>query len=80
MQVDTENLQRAPHHVHGHGLLKGALIAAALWLLLPVFGLGLYKNSSGDISFDLWYLLVFMVIGLVLMHEFIAPLPPKEHQ
>ena len=62
---------------HGHFLLKASCIAFALWLLLPVFGVGLYKNASGDRSFDMWYPLSLMTIALVIMHEFIAPLPPK---
>jgi len=79
MLIEDENITIAHAEKHkGHWLMKGSLIGLGLWSLLPIFGVGLYKNSSGDRSFDLWYLLVLMVIALVVMHEFIAPLPPKE--
>jgi len=63
---------------HGHFLLKASCTLFVLWLLLPVFGIGTYKNSSGQLSFDMWYPLSLMTIALVIMHEFIAPVPPKE--
>jgi hypothetical protein len=63
---------------HGHFLLKASLAAFFLSLLLPVFGIGVYKNSSGQLNFEMWYPLGVMTIALVVMHEFIAPMPPKE--
>jgi len=74
----TESSGEAHAEAHGGFLLKASLVAFAVWLALPVFGIGIYKNSSGDRSFDMWYPLSLMTIALVIMHEFIAPLPPKD--
>ncbi len=63
---------------HGHFLLKASLGAFFLSLLLPVFGIGVYKNTSGELNFEIWYVLGVMTVALVVMHEFIAPMPPKE--
>jgi hypothetical protein len=78
--LEAEESVRTEHGVkhRGHWLLKASLFGLLGWGFLPVFGIGIYKNTSGDRSFDLWYLLVFMIIALILMHELIAPLPPKE--
>ena len=46
--------------------------------MLPVFGVGFYRNGSGQLFFQLWYLVGFMVIAFFLMHELITPLPPKD--
>jgi hypothetical protein len=71
---------KAQAHEGGHGafLVKLFLFANLAWLVLPVFGIGIYKNGSGDISFDLWYLIAFLVLAFLLMHEIITPMPPKE--
>jgi predicted branched-subunit amino acid permease len=80
MLIDAdENVTTAHAEKHkGHWLLKASLAALLLWPLLAAFGVGVYRNTSGDRSFDLWYLIVYMLIALVVMHEFIAPMPPKE--
>lgn len=81
MLIDAEKAEHAgdthSDKPHGHFLLKASIVAFGLWLFLPVFGIGLYRNASGDRSFDMWYPLSLMTIALVIMHEFIAPLPPK---
>ena len=79
MLQETENVTIAHAEKHkGHWLLKASLIALLAWPLLAFFGIGVYRNASGDRSFDLWYLLAYMIIALIVMHEFIAPLPPRE--
>jgi len=82
MLIDAHAVEHAgdthSEEAHGHFLMKASLAAFAIWLLLPVFGIGLYRNASGDRSFDMWYVLSLMAIALVIMHEFIAPIPPKE--
>ena len=78
MLIDAAENVSVSHEKHGHGLLKWATILMMAWAVLPFFGIGLHKTTSGDRSFDLWFLLSFMVIALVVMHEFIAPLPPKD--
>ena len=49
-----------------------------LFASLPVFGVGFYRNGSGQLFFQLWYLIGFMIIAFFLMHELITPLPPKD--
>jgi hypothetical protein len=84
MLIDADKAEHAgdrhPDKPHGHFLLKASLVAFVLWLFLPVFGIGVYRNTSGDRSFDMWYPLTLMTIALIIMHEFIAPLPPKESE
>jgi hypothetical protein len=81
MLTDTE-IETAPAEAHdkahGHWHIKIALALFGLGALLPLFGIGVYKNSSGDRCFDLGYLIPMMLVALFIMHEFIAPLPPKE--
>jgi hypothetical protein len=48
------------------------------YALLPAFGAGLYRNGSGQVFFENWYLLGFLVVSFFLMHELITPLPPKD--
>jgi hypothetical protein len=62
----------------GHKAVLVFLVALCAWATLPVFGVGSYRNGSGQLFFDLWYLVVFMVIAFFLMHELITPLPPKD--
>lgn len=62
----------------GHKAVLVFLAALCLYSVLPVFGVGFYRNSSGQLFFQLWYLVGFMLIGFLLMHELITPLPPKE--
>jgi hypothetical protein len=71
---------QAHQHQGGHGALmvKLFLFANVAWLALPVFGIGTYRNGSGDLSFELWYLVAFLVLAFLLMHEIITPMPPKE--
>lgn len=81
MLTDAGQTVEKSHDVdeHGHGRIIKILIGAlSLWALLPVFHIGTYTNASGDRSFDLWYLMVFLVIAFFLMHEVITPLPPKD--
>ena len=54
------------------------LFALLAYSTLPVFGVGFYRNGSGQLFFQLWYLIGFMVIAFFLMHELITPLPPKD--
>jgi hypothetical protein len=77
MLMDEAN-EKAHEPAEGHGMLKIALILFGVAALLPLFGIGVYRNASGDRCFDLWYLIALMLVALFIMHEFIAPLPPKE--
>jgi hypothetical protein len=54
------------------------LVALCAYSVLPVFGIGFYRNGSNQLFFQLWYLIGFMVIAFFLMHELITPLPPKD--
>ena len=67
---------RDTHAEKGHKAVLVLLALFCAYALLPAFGAGLYRNGSGQVFFDLWYLLGFMVIGFFLMHELITPLPP----
>jgi hypothetical protein len=62
---------------HGHKAVLVLLVAFCAYSLVPVFGVGFYRNGSGQKFFDLWYLLGFMIVAFFLMHELITPLPPK---
>jgi hypothetical protein len=62
----------------GHGALRALLIAFVAYALVPLFGVGRYRNGSGQTFFENWYLLGFLVVSFFLMHELITPLPPKE--
>jgi hypothetical protein len=62
----------------GHKAVLVFLAALCLYSVLPVFGVGFYRNGSGQLFFQLWYLVGFMLIGFLLMHELITPLPPKD--
>ena len=62
----------------GHKAVLIFLVALLAYSLLPVFGVGFYRNGSGQLFFQLWYLIGFMVIAFFLMHELITPLPPKD--
>ena len=67
------------HEGHkGHKAVLIFLVALLAYSLLPVFGVGFYRNGSGQLFFQLWYLIGFMVIAFFLMHELITPLPPKD--
>lgn len=68
---------RDTHAEKGHKAVLVLLALVGVFALLPVFGAGLYRNGSGQVFFDVWYLIGFMVIGFFLMHELITPLPPK---
>jgi hypothetical protein len=68
---------RDTHAEKGHKAVHVLLALVGAFALLPVFGAGLYRNGSGQVFFDVWYLIGFMVIGFFLMHELITPLPPK---
>jgi hypothetical protein len=70
--------QHAAGEAHGHKSVRYLLLLLIAYALLPAFGIGLYRNSSGDRFFSFWYLLVFLVISFFLIHEFITPMPPKE--
>ena len=62
----------------GHKAVQLLLVALCAYGVLPVFGIGFYRNGSNQLFFQLWYLIGFMVIAFFLMHELITPLPPKE--
>ncbi|MGZ6971126.1 MAG: hypothetical protein ACXVID_05650 [Thermoanaerobaculia bacterium] len=62
----------------GHPAVLIFLLALCAYGTLPVFGVGFYRNGSGQLFFQLWYLIGFMVIAFFLMHELITPLPPKD--
>ena len=80
LDQETEHAPEPGKSHESHFAVKLILILLAGWAVLPVFGIGLWKNSSGDLSFDLWYLIVFMLIAFALMHEFITPLPAGDRQ
>lgn len=63
---------------HGNKLLKLGLLVLLVYTLLPVFGVGRTRNATGDVLFELWYLIGFLVISFFVMHELITPLPPKD--
>jgi hypothetical protein len=69
---------RDTHAKKGHKAVLVLLALLCAYALVPVLGTGLYRNGSGQVFFDLWYLVGFMVIAFFLMHELITPLPPKE--
>lgn len=62
---------------HGHKAVLVLLAVNGAYALLPLFGVGFYRNGSGQKFFELWYLLGFMIVAFFLMHELITPLPPK---
>jgi len=62
----------------GHKAVLVFLFALLLYAALPVFGIGFYRNGSGQLFFTLWYLIGFMILAFFLMHELITPLPPKD--
>jgi hypothetical protein len=62
----------------GHKAVLIFLLALLAYATLPVFGVGFYRNGSGQLFFQLWYLVGFMIIAFFLMHELITPLPPKD--
>jgi hypothetical protein len=62
----------------GHKAVLVLLVAVVVYALVPAFGAGLYRNGSGQVFFDLWYLAGFMILAFFLMHELITPLPPSE--
>ncbi|MEO8055310.1 MAG: hypothetical protein ABI768_09155 [Acidobacteriota bacterium] len=68
---------RDAHAKKGHIAVLVLLALFCAWALVPVSGAGLYRNGSGQVFFDLWYLLGFMILAFFLMHELITPLPPK---
>jgi hypothetical protein len=74
--IGGETVSEAEKH-GAHKAVRYLLIALLACAVLPVFGVGLYTNSSGDRLFSLPYLLVFMGIAFFLMHEVITPLPPS---
>jgi hypothetical protein len=80
LDQETEHAPEPGKSHASHLAMKLILLLLAGWACLPVFGIGLWKNSSGDLSFDLWYLIVFMLIAFLLMHEFITPLPARDRQ
>ena len=69
---------RDTHAEKGHKAVRILLALFCAYALVPALGTGLYRNGSGQVFFDLWYLIGFMVIGFFLMHELITPLPPKD--
>jgi hypothetical protein len=62
----------------GHKAVLIFLFALCAYALLPVFGVGFYRNGSNQLFFQLWYLVGFMIIAFFLMHELITPLPPRD--
>lgn len=80
LDQETEHAPDPGKSHESHFAVKLILILLAGWAVLPVFGIGLWKNSSGDLSFDLWYLIVFMLIAFALMHEFITPMPAADRR
>ena len=62
----------------GHKAVLVLLVGLVLYALVPFFGIGRYRNASGQVFFDNWYLLGFLVVSFFLMHELITPLPPKD--
>ncbi len=69
---------RDTHAKKGHKAVLVLLALFGVYSLLPVLGTGLYRNGSGQVFFDLWFLVGFMVIAFFLMHELITPLPPRD--
>jgi hypothetical protein len=69
---------RDTHAEKGHKAVLVLLALFCAYALVPVFGIGLYRNGSGQTFFELWYLVGFMIIAFFLMHELITPLPPKD--
>jgi hypothetical protein len=64
----------------GHKAIRFLLAAFCAFAVIPVFGVGIYRNGSGQVFFDLWYLMGFMVVAFFLMHELITPLPAKKEE
>ncbi|MGA7990391.1 MAG: hypothetical protein WCC53_03060 [Thermoanaerobaculia bacterium] len=63
---------------HGHKAVLVLLAVFCAYAVVPVFGVGFYRNGSGQKFFDVWYLIGFMIVAFFLMHELITPLPPKD--
>ena len=80
LDQETEHASEPGKSPESHFAVKLFVLLLVGWSFLPAFGIGLWKNPSGDISFDLWYLIVFMLIAFLLMHEFITPLPARDRQ
>lgn len=62
----------------GHHAVLLLLAVFVAYALIPVTGIGRYRNGSGQVFFEEWYLLGFLVVSFFLMHELITPLPPKD--
>ena len=69
---------RDSHANKGHKAVLVLLALFCAYALVPVAGVGMYRNGSGQIFFETWYLLGFLIVSFFLMHELITPLPPKE--
>ena len=69
---------RDTHAEKGHKAVRILLALFCAYALLPVLGTGLYRNGSGQVFFENWYLLGFLVVSFFLMHELITPLPRRE--
>ena len=46
----------------GHKAVLVLLVALVLYALVPVFGIGRYRNASGQVFFENWYMLGFLVV------------------
>jgi hypothetical protein len=77
MEQGGDAMSDATSH-KGHKAVLIFLVALCAYSVLPFFGVGSYRNGSGQLFFHLWYMIGFMIIGFFLMHELITPLPPKE--
>lgn len=73
----AEAVPHAEKH-ESHKALFFFLFALAAYAMLPLVGVGFYRNGSGDRFFSLWYMIGFLLIAFFLMHEFITPVPPKD--
>lgn len=43
-------------------------------LLPPMFKHGVYQNDSGRWLFDTWYVITFLIVSFLFIHEFIHAL------
>ena len=71
--------QHAEEHA-GHKGLRWLVLALLAYMVLPLVGVGLYQNGSGQSFFALWYVIGFMVLGFFLMHELITPFPGTQRR
>ncbi len=47
------------------------LLFIGVSLLPPLFKQGVYHTDSGHLLFESWYVITFLIVGFLFIHEFI---------